>query len=488
MDTFSPQIYGNYLGLDAVLLHYLDIEEIVARHQVNPAPFETREALYFLAQRFDLPPSLTFSAFLDRYDAKYATVRSYCLPGVKPKVIMLKAAEAGNLQAFYLGIRRNPKYKNSGFLNRALRGAARGGHQVMIDLIKDLGGTSFEVELGGTAEGGHLENLQRLIAQGPELSPDVLSELTRDAIKSGQLATVKYLITLWTPDSEEWKHFARAAGKSGNQGMVDYVISQGGDNYMDVILFAISGGHHELAMRYMDKPGLDYLDIFSQAIDYNYLDLAKLVEGYRRIDRDTLNDLMSGSERQTFETTDYLISLGGTNYHGLVFKLAIHDLIELFKRYYLRPGVDYVQVFNMGLRNSSTEVVKFMLEQRLVPVTEERLNKYLNMDELNPEIIALLFSLGATDYGIIVERALIDGDLELAKKYFDRAPTMKLNAIFKACTSVPVYQYLLSRGRITQKTVDATLARLARYKHKYVKEKKYLSSLTLHDLASPAPD
>jgi hypothetical protein len=70
-------------------------------------------------------------------------------------------------------------------------------------------------------------------------------------------------------------------------------------------------------------------------------------------------------------------------------------------------------------------------------------------------------------------------------------PTIRLNSVFKACTSVAVYQYILSRGRITQQTVDATLVRLvrlARWKHKYVKAKQYLSSLTLHDLACPPPD
>jgi hypothetical protein len=489
MDTFSPQIYGNYLGLDAVMLHYLDIEEIVQRHQVNPAPFETQEALYFLAQRFDLPSSRTFPAFLDRYDAKYATVRSYLLPGIKPKVIILKAAEAGNLQAFYLGLRRNPKYKNPFFLNQALKRAARGDHQVMIDLIKDLGGTSFNEEVCGMAQGGHLEKLKRLIFQGPDLSSYLLFPLTRDAARYGHLATVKYLTTLWTPDPFAWKHFAGAAGKSGNQAMVDYIISQGGNNYTEVILGAITGGRLELAMRYMDKPGLDYLHIFSQAIRHNYLDLAKRAASYYRIDRATLNDIMSDvSESQTFETIDYLISLGGNNYRGLVNRLAKNGQLELFKRYYLSPDVDYARVFNKGLVYSSVEIVKFMLEQRLVPVTEKKLNKYLKMDELNPEIIALLFSLGATDYGIIVVRGLIQGDLELAKKYFDQAPTIRLNSVFKRCTSVPVYQYLLSRGKITQKTVDATLKRLSRHKHKYVEVKQYLSSLSLHDLACPPPD
>jgi hypothetical protein len=432
MDTFSPQIYGNYLGLDAVLLHYLDIEEIVARHQVNPAAFETQEALYFLAQRFDLPTSPTFPAFLARYDAKYATVRSYLLPGAKPIPIMLKAAEAGNLQAFYLGLRRNPKYKNPGFMDRALRRAAQGGHQVMIDLIKDLGGTSFKPEVRGTAEGGHLEKLKRLIAQEPELSPDVLFTLTRGATRYGHLSMVKYLITLWLPVPIDLKDLSRSAGKSGNQGMVDYIISQGEINYTEVIIGAIIQGYPELVMRYMDKPGLNYRGIFSHAIYFNYLDLAKLVARDHRIDRDLVNELMSDvSERTSYETINYLISLGGTNYHGLIYRLAKNDYIELFKRYYLSPGFDYVQVFETGLICSSLEIVKFILGQQLVPVTVDELNRYLRLIVFNHELIALLFSLGATDYRTIVERALLRGDLALAEKYFDRVPTVSLNSVFK---------------------------------------------------------
>jgi hypothetical protein len=216
-EVFSPQIYSNYPVLDSVLLHYLDIESIVARHQVNPAVFETQGSLNLLAQRFDLPPSLSFPAFLAGYDAKYATIRSYSLPDAVPIRIILKAAEAGELQAFYLGLRRNPKYKNPTFLNRALIRAARGGHQVMIDLIKDLGGTSSESELIGTSEGGHLEKLKLLIARGNQLSRVLLVQLTNYAVKFGQLATVKYLITLWIPTRTDLKYLIRSAGKVGTK-------------------------------------------------------------------------------------------------------------------------------------------------------------------------------------------------------------------------------------------------------------------------------
>jgi hypothetical protein len=457
-DAFNPQIYANYPVLDSILIHYLDIESLIQRHQINPAAFETREPLNLLAQRFDLPPSRTFPAFLAEYDAKYATVRSYLLPGANSKRIILKAADAGELQAFYLGLRRNPNYKTPTFLDRALKRAARGGHPVMIDLIKDLGGTSFKEEVLGTVEGGHLEKLKLLIAQGPDLTPNVLSGLTVNSVRYGQLATFKYLTTLWMPLPEYLNNLNHSAGESGNQEMIDYVITQYGDNYTEIILGAIDDGHLELVMRYMEKPGLNYLNIFSQAIYFNYLDLAKLAARDNMIGRDILNELMQYvSKRTTYDTIDYLISLGGNNYYSLILQLAMHDYIELFKRYYLSPGVDYVRVFNLSLKNSSVKVVKFMLEQQLVPVTLDELNRYLRLVGLHSELIALLFSLGATDYGTIVERALIRGDLELAMKYFDQAPTMKLNAIFKACTSVRVYQYLLSRGRIKQKTVDATL-------------------------------
>jgi hypothetical protein len=338
-ETFNPQIYSNYPVLDSVLIHYLDIESVIQRHQVNPAAFETQGSLNLLAQRYDLPPSRTFSAFLARYDRKYATIRSYFLPNADPEAIILKAAEAGNLQAFYLGLRRNPNYKTPTLLDQALKLAARGGHQVMIDLIKDLGGTSFTPELRGTAEGGHLEKLKRLISEGPNLSQYMLFEVTNDSVKFGQLAAVKYLITLWVPDPDQWKHFARSAGEIGNQGMIDYIISQGRDNYTEVILGAILGGRLDLVMRYMGKPGLNYLNIFSQAIRFNYLDLAKLVARDHRIDQAVLNELMKSVKKGTaYETIDYLISLGGNNYRGLISQLARNDQIELFKRYYLGPG------------------------------------------------------------------------------------------------------------------------------------------------------
>jgi hypothetical protein len=463
-ETFSPQIYANYPVLDSVLIYYLDIESIVQRHDVNPEVFETQGSLNLLAHRFDLPSSTTFQDFLDRYDAKYATVRSYFLPGANPKAIMFKAAEAGNLQAFYLGLRRNPKYKNPKVLKEALQWAARGDHQVMIDLIKDLGGTSSTREAAGAAEGGHLKKLKRLITHGKYLSPEVLFDITMEAIRFGQVDTVKYLVSRFSFDRDEdvWSYLFSAAGESGDEGLIECVISRYGDNYAEVIQGAIYGGHLELVMHYMEK----------------------LVARDHGIDQAVVNNLMAHVRKSTsYDIIEYLISLGGDNYNGLVKKLAENDQIELFQRYYLSPGVNYDKVFNTSLKNSSVKVVNFMLEEQLVPVTEEWLNRYVKVVGFNPELVALLFSLGATDYPRLVKRALIRGELALAKKYFDRAPGLRLNAIFKRCSKISVYQYLMSQGSISQKTVNATLARLNDY-NMYVKAKNYLRSLNLQDGSS----
>jgi hypothetical protein len=294
----------------------------------------------------------------------------------------------------------------------------------------------------------------------------VLFEVTMDAIKFGQLATFKYLISRWRSQSEDWVYLISAAGESRNQSIIDYVISQYGHNYNRVILGAIFGGHLELVMRYMEK----------------------LVARDHGINLDFVNDLMSHVRKRTsYDIIEYLISLGGDNYNGLVLQLARYDLIELFKRYYLSSDVDSIHLFNIGLENSSVKVVKFMLEQDLVPTTEKELNSYLEVAGVNSKLIPLLFSLGATDYPSIVERALIQGDFELAEKYFDQAPGLRLNKIFMLCDSIPVYQYLLAKGRIKQKTIDATLAILEEF-NGYVREEQYLRSLSLQDVSSPSSD
>jgi hypothetical protein len=455
LGKFSPRVYAKYPELDQVLLHYLGIEELIDRHTVNPELFESQSSLNFLTQRFILAPASTFRAFLLQYDRKYATVRSYFLPGALPKEILLKAAEAGNLQAFYTGIKLYPKYRNPKFLNQALSSAALGGHQVMIELVKDLGGHDVMSELIGTVAGGHLANLKSMLSkmEGPE---PVYSRLTKVAVVKGQLDTLKYLTSLWAPTLAEWNKLFTHAGASGNQEVIDYLVSRGPDNYTKLIQGAIGYNHIDLANKYLDKPGLNYSDIFRSAYYGHKLDLAKFIAAGRTIDQDVLDECLKYHD-QTPEAIEYLISLGASNYTGLVASFAGGNDLELFKQYYKEPGIDYEYVFSFALKYGNLEVASYMIEKNLIDLGRKDLNNYLRaIRVVNLKLFELLFRLGATDYNSVVKVGLSTDNLTLVKKYFDRS-SLEVNRAFIKASSLKIYKYLLSKGTITQDTLDLAL-------------------------------
>jgi hypothetical protein len=456
-DKFSPRIYANYPVLDQVLLEYLGIEELVARHKVNPEFFEHRSSLNLLARRFNLAPALSFRDFLLQYDQQYATVRSYFLPGAKPKAILLQAAEAGNLEAFYIGIKLYRNHRAEWFLNDALSSAARGGHPIMIELVKALGKTNPIYEVIGTAEGGHLSKLKTLIAHN-DLTQGKLHWISTTTAFIGQLETFKYLVSLWTPSLMEWSQFLFEAGKGGNQGVIDYIISQGQPNYTKLIQGAIEGDKIDLALKYLNMLGVDYDRVFKAAVSNHKLELAKLVAKGRTIDLNVLNQLLGSTKKE--KEADYLISLGGDNYGGLIHTFAISNNLELFKKYY-RPGIYCVRLFQDAIRNTSLEVIEFMIQQGLVGNRVEDLNEYLHRTLFdNFQVIDLLFSLGATDYIGIVKAAITSADFDLADKYFDQA-NLDVNKLFQEATRVKVYKYLARKDKITQATLDATLDKMS---------------------------
>jgi hypothetical protein len=475
---FSPRVYAKYPELDQVLLHYLGIEELIDRHTVNPELFESQSSLNFLTQRFDLTPASTFRAFLLQYDRKYATVRSYFLPGAESEAILLKAAEAGNLEAFYTGIKLYPKYRNPKFLNHALNSAALGGHQVMIDLVKDLGGHDVMSELIGTVEGGHLAKLKTLL-EITSLDTSRLYLLAISATYSGQLTTLKYLTSLQTIELKDYNYLLFEAGSNGNPVVIDYLISLGADDYSQLIESLIQNNYVDLALKYLDKPGLDYSNIFFSAFMINNLTLARLLATGRTINPNILDGLIAHIPKHvTSEGIDYLISLGAVNYSGLIDAILHHNRLDLFKQYYKCPGIDYMHVFNSALGEGRTKFLKFMLKHRLIKLTPTDLNKYLAIVELDDlSTFELLFSLGASNYAYVVRKALDLSKLKLADKYFDQA-NLDLNKLFREADAIEVYKYLSSKGSITQATLNFTLNKLSRSRRRHFsREKAYLITL-----------
>jgi hypothetical protein len=367
-EKYNPVLYANYPVLDQILLNYLGIEELVDRWKVDPTVFELQSSLNLLTGRFHLAPVTSFRAFLRAYDSTYATVRSYFLIGAKPEEIMFQAAVAGNLQAFYTGLKLYPKYRASWFLNIALRHAARGGHKIMIDLVHDLGGCRKLEQLRGTIEGGHL-------------------------------ATLEHLDTVYVHSIPiDWTYLLDEAGMSGNQAVIDFVIDKGGREDTSLIQSLIINNHIELALKYIRENDYNQNMVFRTAMDNGNLDLARLVAADNKINREVLNQLLNdGSEYITEEIIDYFISLGADDYNALLYRLAGCDNLKLFKKYSKGPGVDYESHLINALYYDSIKVVKYIIKNQLVDLAPDKLNSYLSeVSSGSLELIDLLISLGAT--------------------------------------------------------------------------------------------
>ena len=125
--------------LNQVMLHYLDMEEILKLYRQDYEQFETRQALNTLTQRFKLPTATDFKQLLRDYDMKYATVRSYLYNNRTPEEIVWQAASEGNIQALYNQLKLYPQLRKEKVYTKALGLAAKGGHEAIIELMMVIG-------------------------------------------------------------------------------------------------------------------------------------------------------------------------------------------------------------------------------------------------------------------------------------------------------------------------------------------------------------
>ena len=273
-----PAEYRSYVEhpevatLNQIMLHYLEIEEILKlyrqdREHTVGRRFETRQALGTLATRFDLPAAVDFKQLLRAYDMQYATVRSYLYNNRIPEQILYQAALEGNVQAFYNQLKLYPELRNEKLYTTALVYAAEGGHEAIMELLFDLGAQDTEAVLSGAAKGGQLTLVLRELAKGVEAGD--IEKAVMDAAayrhKDVVVALLEYRI-----NDDILEEAMAGAGKSGDTDIIEYVISRGGNNYVSLIDYASIHRHFDVVRKYWDKldnPTIEFSDnIFHSAI------------------------------------------------------------------------------------------------------------------------------------------------------------------------------------------------------------------------------
>jgi hypothetical protein len=317
-DNLNTQVYAQYLGLDQVMLNYLDMEGILELYALNHQTFETQEALSILTHRFNLTlnsPGVpvvptTFRSLLKRYDSEYATVRSYNRiskalsysdRSLEAENILYHAAHQGNIQAVINGFKLYPALVTEPILKEALEQAARGGHEAIIDLLLDLGAKNeYNEIIKGAIAGGHLDLIRgnKYETLNP-LHKYVYRSLCRQAILYKQLASLKYLFSL--PNYREYipNSLIEYAGEMATPSIIDYLIKLGANDYNNLVLGAFNEQHFDIALKYLNQvnPGdvrlqfvaeylvpiliqADRLDILKAIVSHNLLTELGLNQAY----------------------------------------------------------------------------------------------------------------------------------------------------------------------------------------------------------------
>ena len=281
--------------LNQVMLHYLDIEEILKLYRQSHEQFETRQALNTLAARFKLPSATTFKELLRDYDMQYATVRSYLYNNRGPEEILLQAALEGNIQALYNQLTLYPELRKGYVYAEVLARAAEGGHEVIMELLFELGAEDIDgLVLRNAAKGGQLTLILKELAKGFE-SEAIESEDIESAVfyaakyrhKAVLAALLDYLTT------KKILHSAiQGAVDSGDVSVIAYIISRGGNDYKALIQRAATFGRFDIVREYWDKlveQDAEFNDkILHYAIEHTNLATVKFIVETQLVSRDRL--------------------------------------------------------------------------------------------------------------------------------------------------------------------------------------------------------
>jgi hypothetical protein len=180
-------------------------------------------------------------------------------PGVSSSslAIAIRGAASGNQRDLLESLlARYPNPNDPHLLSGALYGAARGGHQGLVDELLNRGAIAHTA-FTGAAVGGHFNLLRDLFERGLNQGQiDVLDEyILQGASEGGHLDIINYMLDLvdFTPEAIETA--LTAAAKNGHGEIVRRLLDENPINIDPAIVAARARGYSELA---------DYLETWQQ--------------------------------------------------------------------------------------------------------------------------------------------------------------------------------------------------------------------------------
>lgn len=136
-----------------------------------------------------------------------------------------------------------PLLSNKYDYSSAMRGAAEGGHMLIVKSMLSRGADNYDDSMMYAAESGHIDIVELMLQKGAN----------------------EYDVTMW------W------AARGGQMKIVELMMSLGANDYDKTMQFAAVGGHIRIIKLMLEKGATDYNATMRLAAIYGHTDIVKLM-------------------------------------------------------------------------------------------------------------------------------------------------------------------------------------------------------------------
>lgn len=324
MDTSIEVIIKTVIG-------HMSIDEIIELYlkgDVITSALNNSEVLSLLSIKYDLPPIKTFPEFIDEYDEKYVTLR--CLNKYSHEECLIRATIAGNLETV-TSLTKMKDFPSNIICGVAIAAIENDNMEIVKFLIstdKLNSGQRFTLSNKAARKG----DIDLALTIHPRAQPKVKKEwasylalrgdtqkvlefvgnnagmiegAAEGAAEGGYIELTKLLLSKGASP----QNVLRYAVRSGNEELVDYIISLGNPNYFGVLVAAIKSKNKKLIERFSNIDD-DFEDIMSAAVETGNVGVIKdhSLLSHEHIIHNAVNYLCIAAEHGHRNVVDLLAS------------------------------------------------------------------------------------------------------------------------------------------------------------------------------------
>ena len=377
------------------VINHLNVDELIELYSKSlliPFILNKPEVLSLLTIKYGLYQIETFREFIDAYDEKYVTLR--CLKKYSHEECLIRASGVGNLETI-TGLSKMFNVFSMSATYIAAETAAENGKLDAVQLLLDTFNISHYNRCtlaNSAAKNGHiniafllvpnapprtLKNWASYLAIGGDTNKvlayikddkELIESAAEGAAEGGHIELTQLLIT----KRADHKKLLEFAVRSGNDELVDYILSLGDCNYSSVLIAAIKSNNQKLIDRFMHLHE-DPDDILSAAVQSGNIDIVTKYLQPVSEDQDYIHESIGmAAEKGHCNVVDILAPYVERGYETALHGAADAGLLEDVKYYVSRGAKELNEVleaakehkdgllFNHGNRIDKSKVIEYL--------------------------------------------------------------------------------------------------------------------------------